>query len=61
MSEDYVNQLTLNFLISKTQLDKLNKKRHSDKQQIMKTEKEIFREEIYQLFDNLFDENAPTD
>jgi hypothetical protein len=61
MSEDYVNQLTLNFLISKTQLDKLNKKRHSDKQQMMKTEKEIFREEIYQLFDDLFDENAPTD
>jgi hypothetical protein len=61
MSEDYVNQLTLNFLISKTQLDKLNKKRHSDKQQTMKTEKEIFREEIYQLFDDLFDENVPTD
>lgn len=61
MSEDYVNQLTLNFLISKTQLDKLNKKRHSDKQQTMKTEREIFREEIYTLFDDLFHENVPTD
>lgn len=61
MSEDYVNQLTLNFLISKTQLDKLNKKRHIEKQQTMKTERQIFREEIYKLFDDLFDENAPTD
>ena len=61
MSEDYVNQLTLNFLISKTQLDKLNKKRHIEKQQTLKTEREIFREEIYKLFDDLFYENPPTD
>jgi hypothetical protein len=61
MSEDYVNQLTLNFLISKSQLDKLNKKRNSERQQTMKTEREIFREEIYKLFDDLFHENVPSD
>ena len=61
MSEDYVNQLTLNFLISKSQLEKLNKKRNNDKQTGLQIDKTKFREPILELFNRLFDDDAPTD
>lgn len=61
MSEDYVNQLTLNFLISKTQLDKLHKKRINEREQNLKSDKEIFREEISKLFNDLMNGDAPLD
>jgi hypothetical protein len=61
MSEDYVNQLTLNFLISKSQLEKLNKKRNNDKQTGLQIDKAKFREPVLELFNRLFDDDAPTD
>lgn len=61
MSEDYVNQLTLNFLISKSQLEKLNKKRNNDKQTGLQIDKTKFREPVLELFNRLFDDDAPPD
>ena len=61
MSEDYVNQLTLNFLISKSQLEKLNKKRNNDRQNGLELDKSKFREPVLELFNRLFDDDAPTD
>jgi hypothetical protein len=61
MAEDFVNQLTLNFLISKNQLQKLNKKMKDDKSQLMKTEKEIYGERVKKLFYDLLMNNPPND
>lgn len=61
MSEDYVNQLTLNFLMSKTQLAKLNKKIAKDTSDNLKSDKAIFREDIKTLFNKLFDNDIPSD
>ena len=61
MSEDYVNQLTLNFLMSKTQLAKLNKKISKDTSDNLKSDKAIFREDIKTLFNKLFDNDIPSD
>lgn len=61
MSEDYVNQVTLNFLISKNQLDKLNKKRMAEREENIKSDKEIFREQICALFNDLLNNNEPLD
>lgn len=61
MSEDYVNQVTLNFLISKSQLDKLNKKRSAEREETIKNDKEIFREQIGNLFNDLLNNNEPLD
>jgi hypothetical protein len=61
MSEDYVNQLTLNFLISKTQLAKLNKKISQDSKNILHEDKERFRKDIVQLFNKLLENEVPSD
>jgi hypothetical protein len=61
MSDDFVNQLTLNFLISKNQLHKLNKKIKDDSSQLMKTDKELYFDRIKNLFDNLLNNNYPDD
>ena len=61
MSEDYVNQLTLNFLISKTQLAKLNKKITQDSQNVLHEDKERFRKDIVQLFNKLLENDVPSD
>jgi hypothetical protein len=61
MSDDYVNQLTLNFLISKTQLAKLNKKITQDSQNILHEDKERFRKDIVQLFNKLLENDVPSD
>jgi hypothetical protein len=61
MSEDYVNQLTLNFLISKSQLEKLNKKRNNDKQTGLQIDKTKFKEPVLELFNRLFNDDAPSD
>jgi len=61
MSDDYVNQLTLNFLISKTQLAKLNKKIEEDTKNSLQTDKQIFREDIVDLFHKLLNNNIPSD
>jgi len=59
MSEDLVNQLTLNYLISKHQLSKLNKKIKENNDNSKITDKEKYSKRIKQLFDDLLDNNAP--
>lgn len=61
MSDDYVNQLTLNFLISKTQLAKLNKKIAEDTNNSLRTDKQLFREDIIDLFNKLLNNDIPSD
>jgi hypothetical protein len=61
MSEDLVNQLTLNFLISKNQLHKLNKKIKEDASNLLQEDKKIYGERIKQLFMNLINNNYPDD
>jgi len=61
MSDDYVNQLTLNFLISKTQLAKLKKKISQDSKSVLHEDKERFRKDIVQLFNKLLENEAPSD
>jgi hypothetical protein len=53
----YVNQLTLNFLISKTQLHKLNKL----KQKELVSEPTYDKDRIYKLFNQLLNNNKPDD
>ena len=54
-SNNLVNQLTLNFLISKGQLQKLNKK-------VIEVDKtDIYRQRIKELFNNLMNNEAPSD
>ena len=53
----YVNQLTLNFLISKNQLQKLNKLKQ--KEQLL--EPEYDKERIQELFNQLLNNNKPVD
>jgi hypothetical protein len=58
MSNELVDQLTLNLLISKTQLQKLNKKIKDNNR---KTVKEIYGERIKELFSDLLVDNKPED
>ena len=60
MSDDLVNQLTLNFLISKHQLQKLNKKVKENTENSRKTDKEIYGQRITQLFNDLLVNEPPT-
>ena len=61
MSDDLVNQLTLNFLISKHQLLKLTKRLKETTEQTRKTDKEIYRERIQHLFNDLLVNDVPED
>jgi len=61
MSDDLVNQLTLNFLISKNQLQKLNKKVKENSDQIKVKEIRKYRKRIVTLFNNLLDYQPPDD
>lgn len=61
MSDDLVNQLTLNFLISKNQLQKLNKKVKEKSDQIKVKEIQKYRKRIVTLFNNLLDYQPPDD
>lgn len=53
MSEDLVNQLTLSYMISKKQLEKLNKRIKNDNDTIRRTDKEIYKDRVIQLFHEL--------
>ena len=53
----YVNQLTLNFLISKNQLQKLNKLKQ--KEEVL--EPEYDKKRIYELFNQLLNNDKPDD
>jgi len=57
MSEELVNQLTLNFLISSNQLQKLNKKIKENTENNRKSDKEIYRDRIQKLFNDLLVNN----
>ena len=61
MSNDLVNQLTLNFLISKTQLQKLNKKTKETSDQQRLREIQEYNDRIKNLFNNLLVCQAPDD
>ena len=61
MSEDLVNQITLNFLISKSQLEKLNKKMKHNTDKKKKNNIDIYGDRIIELFNNLLVCNEPTD
>jgi len=61
MSNELVDQLTLNLLISKTQLQKLNKKIKETTDNNRKTDKEMYGERIKELFSNLLVDNKPED
>lgn len=60
MSEDLINQLTLNCLISKHQLEKLNKKMKESAENSRKTDTEIYGQRITQLFNDLLVNEPPT-
>jgi hypothetical protein len=61
MSDDLVNQITLNYLISKSQLHKLNNKIKQKEQDAMKTDKEIYKEQINELFTKCLNDEFPDD
>jgi hypothetical protein len=60
MSDDLINQLTLNCLISKHQLEKLNKKIKESTENNRKTDTEIYGQRITQLFNDLLVNEPPT-
>ena len=61
MSDDFINQLTLNCLISKNQLQKLNKKVNENSNQIKIQEIQKYRKRITTLVNNLLDYQPPDD
>lgn len=61
MSDDLVNQLTLNFLISKNQLQKLNKKVKETADQTKIREIQEYSDRIKTLFSNLLVYQPPDD
>jgi hypothetical protein len=61
MSDDLVNQITLNYLISKSQLQKLNNKIKQKEQDAMKSDKEIYKEQINELFTKCLNDELPDD
>jgi len=58
MSEDIVNQITLSYLISKSQLEKLNKKHKPESDYSSKHFKETYKGKIIELFNNLIDNKS---
>jgi hypothetical protein len=60
MSEDLVNQLTLSFLISKKQLQKLNKRLKETTETSRMSDKEIYNDRIKNLFNDLLVDKPPT-
>ena len=61
MSEDLVNQITLSCLISKNQLQKLNKKLNENTENNRKSDKYIYKERIQILFNDLLKDREPDD
>ena len=61
MSDDFINQLTLNCLISKNQLQKLNKKVNENSNQIKIQEIQKYRKRITTLVNNLLEYQPPDD
>jgi hypothetical protein len=61
MSEDFVNQITLNYLISSQQLNKLNKKIKQKEEDKLKSDKEIYKDQISELFTKCLNDDLPDD
>ena len=61
MSDELVNQITLNYLISKSQLQKLNNKIKQKEQDAMKCDKEIYKDQISELFTKCLNNEFPND
>ena len=61
MSDDLINQITLNFLISKQQLQKLNKKLKQKEADVLKTDMEIYKDQIVELFTKIINDELPDD
>jgi hypothetical protein len=61
MSEDLVNQITLSCLISKNQLQKLNKKLNENTENNRKSNKDIYEDRIKTLFYDLLKDREPDD
>jgi len=61
MSDDLVNQITLNYLISKSQLQKLNNKIKQKELDTMNTDKEIYKQQISELFNKCLNDDFPND
>ena len=61
MSDDFVNQITLNYLISSQQLNKLNKKIKQKEEDKLKSDKEIYKDQISELFTNCLNDEFPND
>ena len=62
MSDDLVNQLTLNLLINKSHLQKINRKLNNTENDVNKqTELETYRPRIEKLFRNMLVNERPTD
>jgi hypothetical protein len=59
MSEDFVNQITLNYLISSQQLNKLNKKIKQKEEDKLKSDKEIYKDQINELFTKCLNDEFP--
>lgn len=62
MNEDLINQLTLNCLISKTQLSKLNKHKKDSIEDLQKiNDKQFYKKRIEELFNKLYENDKPED
>jgi hypothetical protein len=61
MSDDFLNQITLNYLISKNQLQKLNKKIKQNSEELLTSEKEIYGNRLVELFKQLLNSDFPND
>lgn len=59
MSDDFVNQITLNYLISSQQLNKLNKKIKQKEEDKLKSDKEIYKDQINELFTKCLNDEFP--
>lgn len=59
MSDDLVNQITLNYLISSQQLNKLNKKIKQKEEDKLKSDKEIYKDQINELFTKCLNDDYP--
>ncbi len=62
MNEDLINQLTLNCLISKTQLSKLNKHKKDSSEDLQKiNDKQNYKKRVEELFNKLYEGDKPKD
>jgi nucleosome binding factor SPN SPT16 subunit len=59
MSDDLVNRITLDYLISKQQLQKLNKHIKQKETDTLRTDRELYNERISELFTKMMKDEMP--